>query len=81
MSEYTPEEAAMDTERDYYDGVSKSDHEFAPYVKHIMNRYWNDSIVSWDECKESLSLVMNKDFPDSNKISYLVSYHEFKERK
>jgi hypothetical protein len=79
MSEYTTEEATLDVERDHYDALADSDHKFAPYIKHIMQRYWEDSIGGWDECKESLSLVMNEGISNGNKVNYLVNFHNFEE--
>ena len=85
MSEFTMEEAKLDIDRDYYDVLAESDNIFAPYVKHLMARYWDSSISryyenefdDWKLCKEVLTYVLNPEIPGDNKVDYLVKFHEY----
>lgn len=71
------EEAALDIDRDFYEDLGKSDHKFAPYVKHIIARYYDDKIISWDHCKEVIDYVLNEEIPGDTKVKYLVDWHDY----
>ena len=81
MSEYTMEEARLDVDRDYYEALGESDHIFAPYVKHVVARYYADYIIEWHSCVDVLNYVLNDEISGDSKLDYLVKFHAYEETK
>jgi hypothetical protein len=77
MSDRTVQEAMLNIHRDHYEALGKSNHRFAPYVNHIMNRYYDDKVGDWENCKEVLEYILNEEISGDVRINYLVGWHEY----
>ena len=72
-------EALIDIDRDYYEELGKSNDRFAPYVKHLINRYYDDEFEDWESCKTVIDIVRSENISSGDRWAIMKS-HDYKEK-